>query len=307
MRDGGPSDRFAPVEKILREFEAYLAVEKSYSPHTVKAYLRDVTGFLEFLGSPARSEELDIPRTLLRRYLARLRRGSEGKSPLGDRSLARKLSSLRTFYRYLNKSGRLESDPVALLEAPKLPKRLPVFAEEAWVHRMMALPDTDTPRGIRDRCILELLYGTGIRLSELVGLKREDLDLRQRMLRVRGKGGRERIVPVQGEARKWLQRWVGSLGSASPRDPIFPGRCGSLSPRTVQRRVEFYLSRVATMERASPHVLRHSFATHLLDRGADLRAIQELLGHASLTSTQVYTHMTTKKLKDVHRKAHPRG
>ena len=295
------------MRDTLKAFEAYLAVERAYSPHTVSAYMRDLRGYLSFLGDPDKVEALDVERALLRRYLAGLRRGSADKAALGDRTIARKLSSLRTFYRFLNRSERLEANPVALLDAPKLPKRLPVFAEEGWVHRMMALPDTNESKGLRDRCILELLYGTGIRLSELVSLRRESLDLTQGILTVMGKGSKERLVPVQGEAQRWLERWLGELGPGLEKDPLFPGRKGALSPRTVQRCVSRYLGMVASLERVSPHVLRHSFATHLLDRGADLRSIQELLGHSSLTSTQVYTHMTTKKLKDVHRKAHPRG
>ena len=295
------------MKQAYKAYEDFLAVERAYSRHTVKAYLRDLDSFLEFLGSPSQVSEMDVDRLLLRRYLGQMRRGAGERGPLSDRSLARKLSSLRTFYRFLNRSGRLDANPVALLDAPNIAKRLPVFAEEAWVHRMMALPDLTTRKGLRDRCLLELLYGTGIRLGELVALLRENLDLDQGLLNVMGKGAKERLVPVQGEAQKWLKRWMGELGPGLESEPLFPGRKGSLSRRTVQRRVEHYLGRVASMERMSPHVLRHSFATHLLDRGADLRAIQELLGHSSLTSTQVYTHMTTKKLKDVHRKAHPRG
>jgi len=302
-----PSDNFVRVKRILKAFENHLAVERAYSPHTVRAYMGDLRDFLRFLGDPDRVSDLDLDRLLLRRYLAGLRRGADGNRPLGDRSLARKLSSLRSFYRFLNRSGRLAANPVAWIEAPRMPKRLPVFAEEAWIHRMMALPETTRPSGLRDRCILELLYGTGIRLGELVGLKRGSLDLGQGLLTVMGKGGKERLVPVQGEAAKWMGRWLEHLGPGLDGDPLFPGRHAALSRRSVQRLVGRYLGQVASMERMSPHVLRHSFATHLLDRGADLRAIQELLGHSSLTSTQVYTHMTTKKLKDVHRKAHPRG
>lgn len=302
-----PSDTFLGVRDTLKAFEAFLSVERAYSPHTVSAYMRDLRGYISFLGDPDKVEALDVERALLRRYLAGLRRGSKEIAPLGDRSIARKLSSLRTFYRFLNRSERLDANPVALLDAPKLAKRLPVFAEEGWVHRMMALPDTNDARGLRDRCILELLYGTGIRLSELTGLRRESIDLAQGILTVMGKGAKERLLPVQGEAQRWLKRWLSDLGPGLAMDPLFPGRKGSISPRTVQRSVNRYLGMVASLERMSPHVLRHSFATHLLDRGADLRSIQELLGHSSLTSTQVYTHMTTKKLKDVHRKAHPRG
>jgi len=295
------------VQALLDAYESHLRVEKAYSPNTVKGYLRDLRQYLDFLDYRGDIQALAVDRPLLRRYLARLRRGAEGGRPLGDRSLARKLSSLRSFYRFLNRTGRLAVNPAELLDPPKLEKRLPVFAEEGWVHRMMALPDTTQARGLRDRCILELLYGTGMRLSELLGLRRDDVDLAQGLLSVRGKGNRERLSPVQGEALKWLKRWLESLGPGRGADPLFPGRKGTLSERTVQRRVAHWLGQVAALERCSPHVLRHSFATHLMDRGADMRAIQELLGHASLTSTQVYTHLTTQRLKEVHRKAHPRG
>ncbi len=291
----------------------YLAVEKAYSEHTVKAYRRDVAQYLDYLDFGGEPEELAVDRQTLRRFLALLRRdafaGERKRKPaLSDRSVARKLSSLRSFHRWLMKRGLLKSDPTLHVQLPKLGRSLPVFAEEGWVHRMMGLPDCSCRRGLRDRALLELLYGAGLRLEELRGLRWEDTDLRGELLRVLGKGGKERIVPCQGEARRWLSRWR-DLNEALGAAPVFPGRNPELplSPRTVQRIVGRYLGQVANLTRVSPHVLRHSFATHLLEHGADLRSIQEMLGHASLSSTQIYTHVSTEKLKAVHRKAHPRG
>ncbi|MBN2171854.1 MAG: tyrosine recombinase XerC [Candidatus Krumholzibacteriota bacterium] len=300
------------MQQLLDAFEAYLAGEKGYSPRTQAAYRRDLAQWLDFLGYMGDAAALDAGRDQVRRFLALVRRdafaaGRPRKPSLSDRTVARKLSTLRAFYRWLNRTGRLAANPAALVQVPRTGRALPLFAEEGWVHRMMALPDTTTPRGLRDRAVLELLYGTGLRLAELRGLVRDDLDLRGGLLRVLGKGNKERLVPVQGEASRWLERWLAHLGPATGDAPLFPGRDGPLGRRTIQRIVERALGQVATLARVSPHVLRHSFATHLLDRGADLRAIQEMLGHASLASTQVYTHVTTEKLKAVHRKAHPRG
>lgn len=293
----------------------YLAVERACSEHTVQAYRRDVAQYLDFLDFKGEPAELAVDRQRLRRFLALVRRDAFAaladrprKAALSERSLARKLSALRAFYRWLGKRGLVAADPSRLVDAPRLGRPLPVVAEEGWVHRMMGIPDLTTRAGLRDRALLELLYGAGLRLAELRGLRRDDVDLRGELLRVRGKGAKERLVPLQGEARRWLARWLDACG-ARGGEPVFPGRGGdgTLSRSSVQRIVGKYLGQVATLSRVSPHVLRHSFATHLLERGADLRSIQEMLGHASLTSTQVYTHLNTEKLKAVHRKAHPRG
>ncbi|MCP4548789.1 MAG: tyrosine recombinase XerC [bacterium] len=300
------------MQTIRNEFAQYLAVERAYSDHTCAAYGRDLDQYLDFLDFDGNVTSLDVDRQTIRRFLALVRRDAfvirEKRRPISERTIARKLSALRCFYRFLKLRGLLTTDPAALVQIPKTAKTLPVFAEEGWVHRMMALPDTKNPAGLRDKTILELLYGTGLRLSELRNLKRDDLNLPDGLFRIFGKGGKERVVPLQGEAERWLKRWLAA--DASGEDEfIFPGRRSGrpLGSRTIQRVVERYLKQVATLSRMSPHVLRHSFATHLLARGADLRSIQEMLGHASLTSTQIYTHVTTEKLKAVHRKAHPRG
>jgi integrase/recombinase XerC len=303
------------VDNILTEFERHLSVEKAYSRHTVEAYLRDIGQFLEFIEFDGGIEMLAaVDRNRIRRFLALVRRdafatGRARKQSLSDRTVARKLSALRSLYRFLNRRGLVRVDPAALLQSPRTGQSLPVFAEEGWIHRMMALPDTSSLKGLRDRTILELLYGTGIRLAELLGISRDDLDFRSGLLQVRGKGDKERVLPLQGEAAKWLRRWLSSQSPPVGSAPLFPGRDGesALSRRTVQRIVERYLGMTAKIGRVSPHVLRHSFATHLLDRGADLRSIQEMLGHSSLSSTQIYTHVSMERLKAVHRKSHPRG
>lgn len=301
------------MKNLLGDFVDYLVVEKAYSDHTVQAYRRDVAQYLDYLDFRGDPVELAVDRQVIRRWLALLRRdafaaGRPRKASLSDRSIARKLSALRGFYHWLGRRGILTTDPSLLVQLPKQGRDLPVFAEEGWIHRMMGLPDVGTRRGLRDRALLELLYGAGLRLEELRGLTRDDADFRGDLLRVLGKGRKERLVPLQGEAKRWLGRWLDLIG-ARGAESIFPGRDpqGPLSRRTVQRVVGRYLGQVANLTRVSPHVLRHSFATHLLERGADLRSIQEMLGHASLASTQIYTHVSTEKLKSVHRKAHPRG
>jgi len=296
----------------MDEFETYLSVERACSQHTVQAYCRDLAQFLDFIDFRGEIGSLAVERNSIRRFLALVRRdafalGRARKAALSDRTVARKLSALRSFYHFLRRRGLLTEDPAALLQLPRKGQSLPIFAEEGWVHRMMSLPDTACRKGLRDRAVLELFYGTGIRLAELQGLTRDDIDLSGGLLAVHGKGGKDRLVPLQGEARRWLERWLAVQAPASGADPVFSGRGAPLSRRTIQRIVARYLGQVANLARVSPHVLRHSFATHLLDRGADLRAIQEMLGHASLTSTQVYTHVSTEKLKQAHRKAHPRG
>jgi integrase/recombinase XerC len=271
----------------------------------VSAYRRDLADFEAFLvrrrGEPPRVET--IAEEDVRAYLASLtRRG------LAARTVARRLATLKSFRRYLTSRSvaGLEAGPE--LRGPRLPRRLPRFLPEEDLARL--LDDghwEEEPAGRRDRAVIEVLYGTGIRLGELTGLRVRDLSEAGGLLSVRGKGNKERRVPMGEKAREALAAYRRELGPRLPTDPLFPGRRGSLSPRTVQRIVTRHLRRVAQRAKLSPHLLRHSFATHLLDRGAELRAVQELLGHASLASTQVYTHVTQERLRAVHAQAHPRG
>jgi integrase/recombinase XerC len=311
----GPSTAFWPpfrapdILAVMRSrvpvFLDYLRAARRYSPHTVDAYRRDLADFEAFLtrrrGTPPRVES--IVEEDVRGYLADLSR--RGSSP---RTVARRLATLKAFRRYLKRRGVSGVDPGPEARGPKLPRRLPPFL---GVEEIAALLDgggwDEGARGDRDRAILELLYGTGIRLGELVSLRWRDLDERGGLLGVRGKGNKERRVPVGKAALEALARHRAHTPRGGGGDPIFPGRRGALVPRTVQRIVQGHLRRIARRSRLSPHLLRHSFATHLLDRGAELRAVQELLGHASLASTQVYTHVTLERLRAAHAAAHPRG
>lgn len=286
-------------------FLDYLRSGRRYSPHTVDAYRRDLDDFRRFLertrgGSP-RVEE--IGDEAIRRYLSHLTRAG-----LAARTVARRLATLRAFKRYLDGRG---VEGVVLgpeIKGPRLPQRLPAVLAPSDLHRLLDETDWNAlPRGLRDRAILELFYSTGIRLSELTGLRRRDLDRERGLLLVRGKGSRERRVPVGRKALAAVTAYLGGMPGDGGEAPLFPGRAGCLANRTVQRIVARHLRRVARRSKLNPHLLRHSFATHLLDAGAELRAVQELLGHASLASTQVYTHITTDRLRAAHRQAHPRG
>jgi integrase/recombinase XerC len=286
----------------LRQLEA---VEEK-SPHTVKAYGADVRMALEriasTLSSPLNPQDLDPPR--VRAYLSFM--GAGGQSA---RSINRRLAALRSFLRYLRTRQWIADDPTVALAAPREGKRLPRFVPEEELVQLLDGAWEDSLRGARDRAILELFYATGMRLSELVGLKREDLDLRQMTVRVLGKGRKERMVVFGDAARRALSQHLEALrGQQAPAaGPLFPGRKGALSPRTVQRIVTGHLGRLSRAGGHSPHALRHSFATHMLDRGADLRAIQELLGHSSLSTTQIYTHVSIETMRKVFDDAHPRA
>ncbi len=286
-------------------FLDHLKTVRRYSDHTVAAYRRDLADFRAFLesrdGRSPRVEEID--ENAVRAYLRSLtRRG------LSERTMNRRLATLRSFRRYLRGRGTEGLDIGPELKGPRAPRRLPPFLSEEELAGLLDGTAWDRdPRGPRDRAILELFYGTGIRLSELAGLRERDLIRPSALLQVRGKGNKERRVPVTRRALDALDRYHATLPPPRPGDPLFPGREGPLSTRTIQRLVRRRLLSVAARAGMSPHLLRHTFATHLLDRGAELRAVQELLGHASLSSTQVYTHITMERLRSAHAQAHPRA
>ncbi len=293
----------ALIDDFLEELEA-----RNLSHHTVRAYARDLDQFRAFLVETAHTKEpqaSDVTPRAVRLFVGWL-----VSARFARRSIQRKLAALRAFARHLVVSGLVQADPTAGLSAPRPEKRLPSFLRLKEVELLFRDPPEPTPAGLRDRAILELLYSTGIRLSELVGLTTDSIDLRGGVVRVRGKGNKERIVPVGRAAtaaiRDYLKRR--SDGRTGRGRPLFlNARGGRLSARSVQRIVARRLAQVSEARHLSPHVLRHTFATHLLNAGADLRAVQELLGHASLSSTQIYTHVTTDRLKEVYRKAHPRA
>jgi integrase/recombinase XerC len=291
----------ASIDGFLRHLER----ERNASPHTIRAYGEDLVQFAVYLsrelGRAPRPEDVD--RLLIRGFLAELHR-------LGLRkvSAARKLAGLRTFFRWLCREGRLETNPARALVSPRLEKRIPSVLDEAQVGALLDVPGDDTA-SVRARAILEMLYATGVRCAELVGLDLGDLDLGARMVRVLGKGRKERVVLFGTRAHDAMRVWLAARGHLWPKsDAVFVNaRGGRLSDRSVRAILARRVRVVALARRCSPHTLRHSFATHLLTRGADLRAIQELLGHASLSTTQRYTHVDTRHLLEVYRKTHPRA
>ncbi len=288
-----------PVELFLR----FLSAEKNASEHTVKNYGIDLREFFVFLGKKPleRVDYLDI-----RGFLARLKEQGYSKS-----SISRRLACTRSFFKYLARENRLSANPAAGIATPKRDKRLPNFLNSEEVTQLLEAPSRGTWEELRDKAILETLYGSGLRVSELVGLNHDDVDLSSSLLRVRGKGKKERIVPIGQFALRAIQSY---LERKLPREKLsdfkrafYINRLGSrLTDRSVRRMILKYVRRVSLKKEVSPHMLRHSFATHLLDRGADLRSVQELLGHQNLSTTQIYTHVTTQRLREAYVKAHPR-
>ena len=303
----------------LKSFLAYLTLNRHLSPHTVRAYESDVTEYLAWVAAETgkKMSQLapgDLDMTSVRGHVAGL--NSAGKARA---SVARKLSALKTFVRYLRREELIEHDPTAMAVAPKRDHTIPVFLSEPEITRLIETPNTGDPLGRRDRAILELFYASGLRLSELVAVDLEDLNLSGRMVRVMGKGRKERLLPFNQSAadaiRAWMKDRAQMVRSKSEGrrqkaagEPLFINYRGTrLTDRSVDRLLRKYVAQCSTRMGISPHALRHSFATHLLQRGADLRAIQELLGHAALSTTQRYTHVNAAQLIDVYRKSHPRA
>ncbi len=303
----------------LRDFLDYLRLNRNASAHTVAAYDSDLSQFLAFAGLETGKRKHvapgDISLDLIRGFLGELHRQGQARA-----SVARKVSALRTFVRYLRREGWIDSDPVALAVSPKREQKIPAHLSVDEMSRLLEMPDVSTPLGRRDRAILELFYASGLRLSELVGVDLEDVDLHGRMVRVMGKGRKERLVPFNASCATAIRGWLEDRRtlrvnpkSQIPRtksqgEPLFVNSRGTrLTGRSVQRHVARYVNGCSTRFGISPHALRHSFATHLLQNGADLRAIQELLGHVRLSTTQRYTHVNVAQLLDVYRKAHPRA
>lgn len=291
------------MEKQLEQFERYLKYEKQASSETIRSYSRDLRAFIEYLHGegPAKAEE--VTSIVIRGYMGRLHKHYEKSS------IARQISAIRSFFRFLCREGVLQANPAELVATPKLPKKLPkVLSVDAVVHLIQSIKG-ETEQEVRDRAILELLYATGVRVSELVGLTMKRVDLKETVLKVLGKGKKERMVPVGREALKWMKKY---FEVRKPKDlkeeAVFLNHMGGrLSTRSVARIVDKYILRAAMNQKISPHTLRHSFASHLLSAGADLRGIQELLGHAQLSTTQRYTHVSVDRLMEVYDKSHPRA
>ncbi|WP_422926501.1 tyrosine recombinase XerC [Singulisphaera sp. PoT] len=291
----------------ISSFLNHLKSERNASLNTIRSYEEDLERFSEFLaeesGDGANPCDVD-PRTL-RRYSVWL--NSKGFAPS---TIARRLASLRTYFRYQRRQGVIKTDPAGGLRNPKQPKRLPRLLRVEEIVKILDGISTVEMLGVRDRAMFETLYGGGLRVSELVGLNLDDLDFDQELVRVRGKGKRERLCPIGSMAAYWLQNWLPlRVPKRSPEPAVFlNGRGGRITARSVGRLLDEHVVRSGLRDgAASPHTLRHSFATHLLDRGADLRSVQELLGHRKLTTTQIYTHVTKERLLDIYQGAHPRA
>lgn len=297
------------LEAVAR-FLQYLKVERNASPLTIKSYREDLEALTDHLDERfgAAPPPGDLTTLDLRGYVAGLSEQNYAKT-----TIARRLASLRSFFRFGQREGWAESNPAKPLRNPRRGRALPHFLSSADLERLLAAPPGDKPLGLRDRAILEVLYSAGLRVSELVGLNDGDLDLKQGILRVRGKGKRERLAPIGSfavrAARAWLAvRRLSSREAEGPAAPVFVNKSGRrLTTRSVGRLLEKYLALTGLDRRTTPHTLRHSFATHLLDGGADIRGVQELLGHKSLVTTQIYTHLSTANLRAVYEKAHPRA
>ena len=293
----------------LQRFLDHLKFEKRSSPHTVAAYGSDLEQFKDFLVEAHGDLALEsVTDRVVRAWMMQLI--DAGTAP---RSVARKLSALRAFYHFARITGDVATDPTALVDPPKIPKRLPEFVEE---QRMADLfekaPWPSGFPGLRDHLIMEILYGTGIRLAELLGIRDADMDLKRGTMRVLGKRNKERIIPLTDTicavSRDLINAKRKAFNAATASTALLLDDDGRpLTRARVRRTVMHYLGLVTTQRKRSPHVLRHTFATHMLERGADLNAVKEILGHASLAATQVYTHNTVEKLKKIHRQAHPRG
>jgi integrase/recombinase XerC len=287
-------------------FLSHLKVERRASEHTIRSYEHDLALYRRYL-TESQGEDSDVTAVSparLRRYSAWL--SGEGYAAS---TVARRLASLRSFFRYLRRTGAVLTDPTAGLRNPKQPKRLPRLLRIDEVIRVLDTIPLETMLGVRDRAMFETLYGGGLRVSELVGLDVDDLDSEQELVRVRGKGRRERLCPIGPMALYWLCQWLRHRRCKDPSArALFLNQRGTrLTTRSVGRLLERHLARSGLTNSASPHTLRHSFATHLLDLGADLRSVQELLGHRKLTTTQIYTHVTQERMLDIYHGAHPRA
>ncbi len=301
------------LDSLLQGFSEYLQWERGYSAHTIRAYTSDVDRLLRFFSAGWRALTRDDLASLdsrdFRSYLSHLL-----ASGYGRRTIARRLASAGTFWRYLERTDLVPDNPVAYLSTPRQPTRLPRFFYRDQVEQLLAAPDPDKPEGLRDRAMLEVLYATGLRVGELVRLNHGDVREGDDLLRVTGKGNKERMVPVGRYARRALRAYLdagwpvlaGRATDGGTRDALFLNhRGGRLTDRGVRYTVQKHIQK-ATID-GSPHTLRHSFATHLLDGGADLRSVQMLLGHAKLSTTGVYTHVSQGRLKRVYQDAHPRA
>lgn len=301
------------MEKHIRTFLQYLEQEKQYSRHTIHSYEDDLLQFKDFLAAEGGIKSLtvqSVKQATIREFLGYLH-----EQGLAKRSIARKLIAIRSFFKFMVKTKTIEINPAQNVRSGKLDTLLPEFVDEPAIHQMMDSVDISTPEGCRDKAMLELLYGTGIRLNELVSLNLYQVDLYDGTMKVLGKGNKQRVVPIGRKAAEALKQYLAQRTSlysdetsGEDKAAVFLTKRGRrIYPEAVYRLVNRYIGIVSEIEKKSPHVLRHTFATHLLNHGADLRAVKELLGHESLSTTQLYTHVTIDRLKKVYQLAHPKS
>ncbi len=290
------------IDRYIEKFMRFLEIEKNASKHTVLNYKIDLRSLKDFLKDEP-IEKIDY--ITLRRYLVHLK-----EKKLSKTTVARKIAAIRSFFRFLCRDGYVKTNPASSLSTPKRDKHLPKFLCEADVAKLIESPEGARVSDFRDRAILETLYSTGIRVSELVGLDVERIDQIGGVIKVYGKGKKERIVPIGEKALRAIREYLNKrrYEEAKATKALFLNKSGGrITDRSIRRLIEKHIRKTSIKEKISPHTLRHSFATHLLDRGADLRSVQELLGHANLSTTQIYTHVTTERLKSAYEKAHPRA
>ena len=295
------------MEQHLDQFLHYLIVEKGLSRNTIEAYSLDLTRFLDYLRAKGIRELRDVGKFDVRGFLLSLKR-----KDLSTKSIGRDLSAIRTFFRFLIQEGILETNPIEDLESPRVAKKLPEILSLKEIEQILEQPNLQTPLGIRDRAMLEMLYATGMRVSELTHLPTHQVNLEGGYVLLYGKGSKERIVPLGSEAMNWATLYLGTargiLAKARESPFLFINRSGrGMTRQGFWKNLRDYARRAGLRKRISPHLLRHSFASHLLERGADLRSVQMMLGHVDISTTQIYTHVTGERLKKVHKQYHPRG
>ena len=290
------------MKRFIEKFSKYLTVEKNYSEHTLRAYGADLAELSDFLKD---KDPRDINHLDLRRFLAELRRRNCAK-----RTVVRKLGAIRSFFRFLSREKYLKINPADSVFTPKMDKKLPEFLDLESMLKLITAPSLDNVLGFRDRAILEVLYSTGIRVSELIGLNEENVDLIGALVKVRGKGKKERIALLGSEGQRAVRDYLREKHSKTrvTSKALFVNKRGErLSDRSVRRIIDKYVRQCSIEQKISPHSIRHSFATHLLNNGADLRSVQELLGHKNLSTTQIYTHLGSQRIREMYSKAHPRA
>jgi integrase/recombinase XerD len=303
----GREDQERSMEQLLDQFLQYLIVEKGLSRNTIEAYGLDLTRFLDYLKGRGIKEPRGIGKFEVRGFLLSLRRKN-----LSAKSIRRDLSAIRTFFKFLIQEGILEINPIDDLESPQASKKLPEILSLNEIERLLEQPDLQTRLGIRDRAMLEMLYATGMRVSELTRLPTHQVNLEGGYVLLYGKGSKERIVPLGSEAMNWVTLYLstarGLLAKTKQSPFLFINRSGKgMSRQGFWKNLRDYARKAGLRKRITPHLLRHSFASHLLERGADLRSVQMMLGHVDISTTQIYTHVTGERLKKVHKQYHPRG